>query len=207
MTGNAMPRFLLGVLAAVGVTALVVGVVHLAMPQRDAVQLTAGSALPEPRPIAEFTLLDQHGEAITRSAFEGQWSLLFAGFTHCPDICPATLAQLRRLDEQLADRDPPLQTVFLSVDPERDTPERLGEYIGHFSPDFLGITGDKAGIDALSSSLGLAYVRVPQAQERYTVDHSTAVVLIDPQGRVAAYFRQPLDLDAMARDLTAMLAL
>jgi protein SCO1 len=165
---------------------------------------TAGTAVDPPRPIAAFELTDQAGARFTRRHLKGQWSLLFAGFTHCPDICPVTLARLNALDDNLRAAGGELQTVFLSLDPERDTPERLAEYMGYFNPDFVGVTGEQAEIDKLTGALGLAYVKVPGSRGSYTVDHSTAVVLIDPEGRAAAYFRAPLDIEALTADLTPL---
>lgn len=166
--------------------------------------LNAGTALAEPLPLVEFRLEDQSGRAFGRGDLEGEWSLLFAGFTHCPDACPATLALLARLQARLHADGHPLRVVFLSVDPERDTPEQLARYAGYFGEHIVAATGQRAEIDALAKSLGLAYVRVPGSGEHYSYDHSTAVVLIDPAARLAGYFRPPLDLDAIERDLRAL---
>jgi protein SCO1 len=165
---------------------------------------TAGTAIEPPRPLAAFALTDQNGAPFTPQRLKGHWSLLFAGFTHCPDICPVTLARLKVLDENLRAAGGDLQTVFLSLDPQRDTPDRLAEYVAYFNPDFVGVTGDKAEIDKLTGALGLAYVKVPDGQGSYTVDHSTALVLIDPEARAAAYFRAPLDIAALTADLTSV---
>jgi protein SCO1 len=162
----------------------------------------AGTAIEPPRPLAAFELTDQKGARFTRQNLKGQWSLLFAGFSHCPDVCPDTLVRLKALDENLRAAGGKLQTVFLSLDPERDTPEQLAEYMSYFNPEFVGVTGEKAEIDKLTGSLGLAYVKVPGSRGNYTVDHSTATVLIDPHARAAAYFRAPLDIEALTADLT-----
>lgn len=164
----------------------------------------AGTAIEPPRPLAPFDLIDQDGVPFTRDSLQGRWSLLFAGFSHCPDVCPDTLVRLKALDENLRAAGGTLQTVFLSLDPERDTPDRLAEYLAYFNRDFVGVTGDKAEIDRLTGALGLAYVKVPGRRGHYTVDHSTALVLIDPSGRAAAYFRAPLDIDALTADLVAI---
>ena len=194
------------VLIAVAIAVLLLlaaaGLLRLASDtESGAPTLTAGTALAEPIPLAEFQLEDQSGHAFGRRDLEGEWSLLFAGFTHCPDACPATLALLARLQARLHADGHPLRVVFLSVDPERDTPEQLARYAGYFGERILAATGERNEIDALAKSLGLAYVRVPGSGEHYSYDHSTAVVLIDPAARLAGYFRPPLDLDAIEHDL------
>lgn len=177
----------------------------LQQPSTDrAPALEAGTALPEPRALPEFALLDQHGRAFGPGRLAGQWTLVFAGFTHCPDICPATLAMLAGLDERLQTEGVELQMLFVSVDPERDDPATLAAYVTHFSPRLTGVTGDKAELDSLMSGLGFAYVKVPLGGENYTVDHSAALALIDPRGHVAAYFTPPLRPDALVIDLAAL---
>lgn len=164
-------------------------------------ELTAGTALVAPQALADFHLLDQTGRTFDRRDLEGSWSLLFAGFTHCPDACPATLALLSRIQKRLEEHGRSVRIVFLSVDPERDTPEQLARYVGYFGEGILAATGERAEIDALAGSLGLAYVRIPGSEGHYSFDHSTAVVLIDPAARMAGYFRPPLDPDDLERDL------
>jgi len=171
---------------------------------RQAVTLSTGTTLETRREISAFRLTDQHGRGFTPAALHGRWSLLFAGFTHCPDACPTTLALLATLDARLRADGNAVQVVFLSVDPERDTTERLAAYVDHFNPRFVAVTGAKAQVDSLCRDLGIGYVQNPGAGGDYTVDHSAALVLIDPQARVAGYFRPPHDADALARDLAAL---
>jgi len=193
-------------LALLTALAGVVGIGSILSRTGGGLQPIAGTAIEPPRPLAAFELIDQHGAPFTRSNLKGRWSLLFAGFSHCPDVCPDTLVRLKVLDGNLRAAGGELQTVFLSLDPERDTPARLAEYLAFFSTDFVGITGDRAEIDKLTDTLGLAYVKVPGGRGHYTVDHSTALVLIDPEARAAAYFRAPLDTDALTADLAAIAA-
>ncbi len=155
---------------------------------------------PEPL-VGEFALVDQERHPVTRKTFEGRWSLLFMGFTHCPDVCPTTLALLTAVDARLRAQGKTVQTVFLSADPERDTPQALATYLANFGSDLIGVTGEKAELDKLCDSLGLAYVKNPGVDGQYTVDHSAALVLIDPQARVAAYFQPPHDADRLVADL------
>ncbi|MCC5887763.1 MAG: SCO family protein [Gammaproteobacteria bacterium] len=198
-----MPRMLqLTVSVLVIIAAGVFGYLQLRPDsQNDALTLASGTVLAQRTSVAEFNLVDQAGQPFTRRELEDRWSLLFSGFTHCPDICPTTLALMARLEQRLQEAGTPLQLVFLSVDPQRDTPEQMAEYLGYFSPGLRGATGNSEDIRALSESLGLAYVRVPGGGRHYNVDHASALVLIDPEARLAGYFRPPLDLDALARDL------
>ncbi len=161
--------------------------------------LQAGTALPEPRPIAAFDLTDQRGEPFSRDNLRGRWTLLFTGFTNCPDICPLTVASMAELRRRLARDD--LQFLFVSVDPERDTPEVIRRYLAHFDPGLLGATGSRADIERFTAGLGLAQVVNPGVGDDYTVDHSTAFVLIDPEARLAGYFSAPHLPDALAADL------
>lgn len=166
--------------------------------------LAHGTALATPRAIGAFRLTDQRGREFTPDVLRGRWSLVFAGFSHCPDACPTTLTLLNSVDERLRARGGAIQVVFLSVDPERDTVERLVGYVGHFNPRFVAVTGARAQIDALCRDLGIAYVRNPGVGGDYTVDHSAALVLVDPQARVAGYFTPPHDIGLLAADLASL---
>lgn len=178
--------------------ALITGGCSSADPTRS---LEHATVLAEPRPVAGFRLTDQHGRDFTQEHFRGRWYVLFTGFTHCPDVCPATLGLLASVQNRAGINSERLVTVFVSVDPERDTPERLTEYLGFFDPDWIGLTGPAADLQRLLASLELAYVRVPTGGGGYTMDHSTALVLIDPEGRMRGYFTAPLDAAALAGDL------
>jgi protein SCO1 len=165
-------------------------------------ELRSGTALPEPREIPAFSLVDAHGRPFDRAALENRWTLLFSGFTNCPDICPTTLALLASLRERLPGNE--IRFVFLTVDPERDTPEVVARYLAHFGGEFTGVTGSPAEIERLTRALGLAQVRNPGTGGNYTVDHSAALVLIDPRARVAGYFTAPHDQDELAADLAPL---
>jgi len=169
---------------------------------REPLTLRAGTALPEPRALPDFALVDQSGRAFGRARFEGRWSLLFTGFTHCPDVCPTTLALMSELHRRVGRDD--LQIVFVSVDPERDTPDVVARYLAHFDAALVGATGERAQMERLTAGLGLAQVRNPGSGDEYTVDHSTAFVLIDPEARLAGYFSAPHLRDALVADLTAL---
>ncbi len=168
-------------------------------------ELQAGTLPEKPRPLGDFELVDQHGKPMTRERFTGQWSLAFIGFTHCPDICPATLALLGQVNVDLRNRGQRLQPVFVSVDPERDTPERLREYLTYFGDGITGATGEMHQLERFCRDLDFAFVHVPGSGGSYTIDHSGALALIDQQARLVAWFTPPFDTEAMTADLLAVL--
>jgi protein SCO1/2 len=173
--------------------------------QAAAPTVKSGVLLQQPRPLAEFSLVDQDGRPFTRASLQGGWTLLFAGYTHCPDICPTTLALMKALEQKLAADGRAVRMVFLSVDPARDTPQRLKEYVRAFSPNIEGVSGPTGQLDVLCRSLGLAYTKVPETGAAdYSMDHSAALTLLNPRGEIAGYFQPPLQLDALAADLATV---
>jgi len=166
--------------------------------------------LPEPRALAGFDLVNHHGEPFSLEQLRGRWSLLFFGFTHCPDVCPSALYDLHQVNQTLSaghSGGVPYQIIFVSVDPERDTPQRLEEYVTYFDPEFLAVTGSPQQLAALSRQIGVAYRIEPHepGNTGYTVDHSASVLLTDPQGRLHGLFPAPHDADRIARDMLAIL--
>ena len=130
-----------------------------------------------------FSLLDQNGEVITEKAFAGRPTALFFGFTQCPEICPVSLFEVSTLMDELGNDRRDLQAFFISVDPARDTPEVIKNYLSPFSDNISGITGDEAGIEALAKSWGVFIKKVPLDDGDYTVDHTASVYLVDRKGR------------------------
>lgn len=189
---------------AVAVLAAVAAGVGIALRERATAPpvLSAGTALPEARSIADFTLTGHDGRPFTNADLRGHWTLVFTGFTNCPDVCPATLATMAGLERQLGRED--LEFRFVSVDPARDTPEVIGRYLAHFGAELAGATGTREDIERFTAGLGLAQVVNPGAGGEYTVDHSTALVLIDPEARLAGYFRAPHRPEALAADLAGL---
>ena len=163
--------------------------------------------LPAPNPVPEFSLLNQHGEAVDQSVFEGQWDLVFFGFTHCPDICPTTLQVLAAAKKTLADngRESLPRIVLVSVDPERDTPGILGEYVDYFGQGNLGLTGTLEEISKLTGGLGIYFEKQPGDGDNYAVDHSAAVLVIDPYGGFHSLFSGPHVVDNYIRDLPILM--
>ncbi len=174
--------------------------------QPDAPSLQAGVGVTPPVSLPAFSLLDQRGRPFTARSLSGRWSLVFPGFTHCPDICPTTLAILDRTLTLLGSGASELQVVLLSVDPERDTPEKLALYLEFFNPAFVGVTGAQEQLQLLYTGLGIQHIRIPGAKGEYSVDHSAALLLVDPDGRLAGYFTPPFDAESLAADLGPLLA-
>ena len=143
----------------------------------------------EPRMISEFTMTDHLGNPVGLSNLKGGWSLLFFGFTTCPDICPTTLSVL---NDAVRGLEEPPAIVMVSVDPERDTPERLAQYVPAFNPDFVGYTGTFEETVKLAEQLNIAFGKVPgDLPGSYLVDHSASLVVIDPDGRYAGFIKAP----------------
>jgi protein SCO1/2 len=195
------PRSLL--IAFVAAVALAGGV-GLALLQRapaEAETWAAATVLDAPRPLPPFELATADGP-LDATTLRGRWTLVFFGFASCPDICPTTLALLAQVDRQLAGLaagERP-QVLFVSVDPERDTPARAAAYAAYYSPGFRGATGELAQLEALAGALGAPFARVPQG-DGYTVDHSAAVFVLDADARFAAVMTPPLVAKHMAEDL------
>lgn len=163
--------------------------------------------LPAPNPVPEFSLLDQQGTVVDQGVFEGQWDLVFFGFTHCPDICPTTLQVLASARSELAEdgRESLPRIVLVSVDPERDTPEILGQYVDYFGEGNLGLTGTLEEIRKLTGGLGIYFERQPGDGENYVVDHSAAVLVIDPDGGFHSLFSGPHIVNNYVHDLPILM--
>ena len=158
---------------------------------------------PDPKPLTAFAFTDHENRVFDLSRLKGRWSFLFFGYTHCPDICPTTLAILARAHENIAKSTvdaKDVQFVFISVDPNRDTAGKLGQYVTYFDTAFLGVTGDDAQLGNLAAQLGAAYqLAITPGMENYPVYHTTAVFLVDPRARYHAVFAPPLDAEGISR--------
>ena len=162
---------------------------------------------PEAREIASFSLIDHNNAVFDNSVLKDRWSFIFFGYTHCPDVCPTTLSVLNSVAQKLGDLDEDIRFVFLSVDPERDTPEQLAQFVSYFNSDFIGVTGTPEGIEQITRQLGVLHIRAQpeEGASGYLVDHSASVFLFDPDGRYHAVFSPPLSADAIAGDFKKML--
>ena len=173
-----------------------------ANPQPAEVPAITGFVINPPKAVKNFTLIDQDGKPFHQDRWQGQWTFLYFGYTFCPDVCPLTLLELSKLQKILEreQRDQNVAYLFISVDPKRDTPQRLGEYAGYFNPKFRGATGTAEELAGLARHFGVYYKIADAAEgENYTVDHSTAVLLIDPKARLRAVFTQH-EPEVMAAD-------
>lgn len=193
------------------VLALAVGVLagYLTFNARRPPQPRTGALLLHaPKPLPEFSLTRTDGSALDKSRLAGRWTLLYFGYTHCPDACPTTLAALNKMQQYLvslpADKRP--QVYFISVDPKRDDPRLLGDYALYFNPGFAAATGSLENLRALTTPLGVDfYYDKPDTKGGYGVSHSTDVILVDPEAEETALFVPPLDPKRMAADYTVIL--
>ena len=176
--------------------------------QRTTAQPTTATVLPAGPAIAAFSLLDHDAQAIDESVFKGQWDLVFFGFTNCPDICPITLQILTAAKRQLSEngQTPLPRIVFVSVDPERDTADKMADYINAFGDGNLGITGDIGELRKLTSGIGIYFEKHDGDGESYTVDHSAVVIVVDPDGRFHSLFGAPHAIENFVHDLPLLMA-
>lgn len=163
-----------------------------------------------PRALPPFQLTRDDGHPVDNNALKGHWTLVFIGFTHCPDVCPTTLAELKVAQDQWASipeaKRP--RVMFVAVDPERDTPEITGRYAHAFHQDTLAATGTQAQLEAFARDLSLVFMKNPSDDpnkpDRYAVDHSAALAVIDPEGRMAGVIQPPFDPGKIATDFIAL---
>jgi len=155
--------------------------------------IATATVLSPPRPLPTLALVDQNSQPFDVARLRGRWSFVFFGFTSCPDVCPVTMTALAATSKQLATLPEQLrpQVVMISIDPERDTPERLADYVKAFDPSFVGATGTKAEIDEFALRMGVAAAKRPIEGGSYSVDHTTSVFLVDPDGALRALFSAP----------------
>lgn len=169
----------------------------------------AATVVTPPRPLAGLDLIDHRDRPLNTASLSGKWTVMFFGFTHCPDVCPTTLARLAGIQRQLpaAARDR-VRFVLVSVDPMRDTSQRLAEYVGQFGQDFVGATAPLGQLGPLLRELGVSYAYTAQADDEhaahashgapaYTVAHSDHLYVLDPQARFYAVFTRPDDYQVL----------
>ena len=174
-------------------------------------ELQTVTLLPQPRQLPAFNLRQSDGTPLVPGELAGHWTLVFLGFTFCPDVCPTTLAELAQAQKQwetMPESTRP-RVLFVSVDPERDTPGKTGEYAHAFHPDTLAATADVPALEKFATSLGFVFMKAPGANfehnpQDYSVDHSAHIAVLDPQGRLAGLIRPPLQPQAIAADLITL---
>lgn len=202
-------KILFGLLAVV--TIMIAGVAPSMLEKRELADdpqlLGAGIILlQQGRPMPALEMLDEAGEPVQLDQLKNHWSLLFFGYTFCPDICPTTLAQLRNLRAQLpvaaAQR---LQVYLVSVDPARDTPERLKQYLNYFDKSFKGLSGQPQVLAKFSEAVSIPFVPPDTTKPNYTVQHSGNLALVGPDGRLRGFIRAPFDSQKLKAVLPALL--
>jgi len=191
----------------------------------EQLKLEGAMVLSPPKVLSKFTLKQRDLGEFTTENTKGEWSLFFFGYTHCPDVCPTELFMLSEMMRAIEKNPDSVvkapQVVFVSVDPQRDSPDSLQEYAGYYHPSFLGVTGEQEMVDGLSRSMGAIYERVyylngkqlmideeeeiPEGLENsYLINHSASIFLLNPDGEMHAIFSTPHNPDVMVRDLATI---
>lgn len=203
-------------IAVVLIVALAAGLGLLVSQRFFGAREAAGPALqtvrlfPQPRVLPPYSLQQSDGTQLVPGELKGHWTLVFLGFTFCPDVCPTTLTELAQAQKQWESIPEPTRPriLFVSADPERDTPDRIGEYAHAFHRDTLAATADIPALENFARSLSLVFAKVPAPAgapaDQYTIDHSATIALLDPQGRMAGVIQPPLQPKAIAADLIAL---
>jgi protein SCO1/2 len=203
---NRVPWVLAIIIVGAGLAAALWWRSHVFIAQPN---LATGAMLAPRRALPDFTLIDHQGRAFAPASLRGAWSMLFFGYTNCPDVCPATLSTLAVVEKRLraaGDRVRP-RVVFISVDAARDTPAQLARYVPYFDPEFLGATAkDQPTIEAVARDFGVVVLLSPRKDGAYSVDHSSAIFVVDPSGRIAAILGGPFTPDALQDDFRRIVA-
>ena len=189
-------------IVATAVLGALAGGLTARMLAQKTVVLQGGTWLPQPRPLAQFQLTDFNGRRYGNAALNGHPSLLFFGYTYCPDVCPATLAIVRDVQRQAPLTG--LQFLFITIDADRDTPAVLRQYLGAFSADFVGLYGGGDALSALMRSLSADAVRQATPGGGYQLAHSATLYLLDTRGRLAAVYSPPLSAATLTADLRSV---
>ncbi len=179
-----------------------------ALPSRQAAPLdnSAGTVLDPPQELNDFTLTSHTGASLSLSDLRGRPALLFFGYTNCPDVCPATLVEWKKIKNMLGGEAEDVEWVFISVDSERDTPDVLARYVGGYDPAFTGLSGDKATLQAMAKDYGLYFEPSPRDGDGLElVDHGSYSYLINPEGRLQKIYSYGVPADVIAQDLRALL--
>jgi protein SCO1/2 len=155
-----------------------------------------------PIPVDDFTLQRPDGQSFTLSDQQGKVVLIFFGYTSCPDVCPTTLADFKQIRARLGDAAGNVQFVFITVDPERDTPERIGQYVTTFHPAFIGLTGSQAELESVYAGFGVFVEKEDTGSSAgYLVSHTSRVYVIDQDGKLSLTFPFGMEAEAMAEDI------
>ncbi|MEE1922357.1 SCO family protein [Pseudomonas sp. 148P] len=161
--------------------------------------------LPQSRSVPDLEMTDADGQPVKVDQLKGKWSLVFFGYTFCPDICPTTLAQLRQVKSELPkEAVERMQVVLVSVDPNRDTPTQLKQYLGYFDKDFRGLTGSLENTQKLANALSIPFIPADTSKPGYTVDHSGNLAIIGPDGAQRGFIRAPFNNQKLVAQLPGL---
>jgi protein SCO1/2 len=154
----------------------------------------------------DFSLTDHNGKLRTLADFKGKVVAIFFGYTQCPDVCPTTMQEMSTVMKQLGPLSDKVQVLFVTVDPERDTPALLSQYVPSFDSRFLGLVGDKAATEKIAKEFKIIYQKVPGKEPgSYSMDHSAGMYVYDPQGHIRLFIRNGQDADSIAHDIKILL--
>lgn len=196
-------KLLVGLVLAIGL-AIYIASMGINMNDAGTSSLLDDVKIDEVKPVRGYSLVNHNNQKIHAAMFVGHWTFVFFGYTNCPDVCPATLAQLVRLNKMIS-QDPStagkFQTLFVSVDPDRDGVEHIKEFVKYFDPNFIGATGDTNNILAFEKQFGAFHVIGDKRQEDYDVGHTSSVFLVNPDGRYIAKFSPPMDINKVMKQL------
>jgi protein SCO1/2 len=166
-------------------------------------ELATGAYIRPNRALPDFSLIDTQGQPFGLAQLRGHWSMMFFGYTNCPDFCPTTLTTLAALEKRLRTSHAPVrpQVIFMSVDAARDTPQQLARYVPYFDPEFIGLTAaSQSAVEAVAAKLGVTVIITPKSDGTYTVDHSGAIFVLNPDGRLAAVLTGPFTVGDLESD-------
>jgi protein SCO1/2 len=172
-------------------------------------ELATGSYLAPRRELPDFSLIDTQGRSFGNANLRGQWSFMFFGYTNCPDFCPTTLTTLAAMERRLRAAHAAIRprVIFVSVDAKRDTPAQMAKYVPYFDPEFVGLTAaDQPAIEAVARKMNIPVSLRPRDDGGYTVDHSGAILVLDPQGRLTAVLTGPFDAAVLEADFKRIVA-
>ena len=192
-------KVLLVVGIAIGLTLAVAGTMFFARPYTF-----HGSVIDPAVAAADFTLTDQNGQPFRLSDQKGKVALIFFGYTNCPDVCPTTLTQFKKIRAQLGKSADRVEFVLITVDPQRDTPDRLRDYLAGFDPTFIGLTGSLPDLQAAYHEYGV-YQAIPTPEPDYTVDHTTRIYAVDPRGNLRVTYTIDTAVEDVARDVQQLI--
>ena len=199
-------RLLPGIVIAIIAMAVGIWAARLVLQHQIESNELDATRFPEAMQLQPFSLADHNGSTFDNTTLQQHWSFLFFGYTHCPDVCPTTLSVLNSVAQRLQDVSDNIRFVMVTLDPERDTPEKLGKFVTWFNGEFIGVTGTAEGLEQLTGQLGIMHMRVNGDTEAkgYLIDHTAAVFLFDPDGNYHAVISPPLTVDAIAGDFVKM---